>query len=123
MSFLISGGEIVTASDRIIGDVLLEDGVITRIGTDLAGTAEEVIDARGMYVFPGAVDPHTHLDFPNFGTVTADDFTSGTIAAAYGGTTTIIDFCMQTPGASFGEALDTWHEKLRRAPPVIDVGF
>jgi dihydropyrimidinase len=74
-------------------------------------------------VIPGAIDPHTHMEMPFGGTVTCDDFTSGTVSAAFGGTTSLIDFCLQAPGQSIPDALATWHEKLDRCPPVIDVGF
>ncbi len=82
-----------------------------------------MIDARGRYVLPGGVDPHTHMEMPFGGTTTCDDFGSGTVAAAFGGTTTIVDFCIQPRGRRFEDALATWHEKLRRTPPLIDVGF
>ncbi len=72
---------------------------------------------------PGAIDPHTHIEMFFGGTTTCDDFTSGTTAAAFGGTTTLIDFCIQAPGMTFAEALEAYHEKLTRCPPVIDVGF
>ncbi|HZV48665.1 MAG TPA: dihydropyrimidinase [Candidatus Dormibacteraeota bacterium] len=122
-SLLIRGGRIVTATDDYVGDVLVEDGVITTIGTRLQATADRVIDAAGAYVLPGAIDPHTHLEMPFGGTVTCDDFTSGTVSAAHGGTTTLIDFCLQQPGQTLPDALATWHEKIERTPPVIDVGF
>ena len=83
---------------RINADILIEDGKITAIGLDLPSAGAEVIDAKGCYVFPGGIDPHTHLDMPFGGTVTKDDFESGTIAAAFGGTTTIIDFCLTNKG-------------------------
>jgi dihydropyrimidinase len=82
-----------------------------------------VIDAGGKYVIPGAIDPHTHMEMPFGGTVSCDDFTSGTTSAAFGGTTTIVDFCLQQPGQSLPDALATWHEKIERAKPVVDVGF
>jgi dihydropyrimidinase len=123
MSVLIKGGRIVTAVDEYVADVLIEDESITAIGTSLNGSADRVIDATGKYVIPGAIDPHTHMEMPFGGTVSCDDFTSGTVSAAFGGTTTHIDFCMQQPGQTIPEALATWHEKIERCPPVIDVGF
>jgi dihydropyrimidinase len=123
MSVLIKGGRIVTAADDYVGDVYAENGTISLIGESLQVEAEKVIDASGKLVFPGAIDPHTHLEMAFGGTVTCDDFTSGTVSAAFGGTTTLVDFCMQAPGTSFAEALANYHEKIERAKPVIDVGF
>ena len=123
MSVLIKGGHIVTAVDDFVGDILIEGETISAIGTSLDGNADRVIDAGGKYVIPGAIDPHTHMEMPFGGTVTCDDFTSGTTSAAFGGTTMHIDFCLQAPGQSIPDALATWHEKIERCPPVIDVGF
>src|SRR5688500_8703907 len=92
------------------------------IGESLDVDADRVIDASGKYVLPGCVDPHTHLDMPFGGTVTIDDVTSGQTAAAFGGTTCHVDFCIQAPGTSFAEALDTWHGK-REGKQIIDMGF
>jgi dihydropyrimidinase len=123
MSVLIKGGRIVTAVDDYVADVLVEGETIAAVGTSLNGSADRVIDATGKYVIPGAIDPHTHMEMPFGGTVSCDDFTSGTISAAFGGTTTHIDFCLQARGQSIPDALATWHEKIERCPPVIDVGF
>ena len=123
MSILIQGGRIITATDNYIGDVFVEEETISLIGESLDVQADRVIDASGKYVIPGAIDPHTHLELPFGGTVTCDDFTSGTVAAAFGGTTSLIDFCFQFPGQSFPQALAAWHEKIDRCKPVIDVGF
>ncbi len=123
MSVLIKGGRIVTAADDYIGDVYIENGTVSLIGESLDVSADKVIDAAGKLVFPGAIDPHTHLEMFFGGTVTCDDFTSGTVSAAFGGTTTLIDFCMQAPGTSFSQALENYHEKIDRCKPVIDVGF
>ena len=95
MSLLVRNGTIVTATDRYTGDIFVERETITAIGTALPMTADRVIDATGKYVFPGGIDVHTHLDMPFGGTTSADDFESGTIAAAHGGTTTIVDFAIQ----------------------------
>src|SRR5438128_1848785 len=123
MSVLIKGGRIVTAADDYVGDVFVENGTVSLLGESLDVTADRRIDATGKYVFPGAVDPHTHLEMFFGGTVTCDDFTSGTTSAAFGGTTTLVDFCMQAPGTSFAQALENYHEKIDRCKPVIDVGF
>ncbi len=109
---IVKGGTIVTATDRFDADILVEDGVISSIANAIP-TAEgsKVIDASGCLVFPGFIDPHTHLDMPFGGTVTADDFASGTAAAAIGGTTTIVDFALHTKGDSLANALKTWNKK------------
>lgn len=122
MAKIIKNGTIVTASDTYIGDILIEDGVITRIGLQLDEPGAEMIDATGCYVFPGGVDPHTHLDMPFGGTMTKDDFETGTIAAAFGGTTTVIDFCLTTKGEPLSKAVETWHAKSKDKA-VIDYGF
>jgi dihydropyrimidinase len=123
MSVLIKGGRIITAADDYVGDVYIDNGTVSLIGESLDVVADKVIDAGGKLVFPGAVDPHTHLEMYFGGTVTCDDFTSGTTSAAFGGTTTLIDFCMQAPGTSFAQSLENYFEKIDRAKPVIDVGF
>ncbi len=122
MRKLITNGTIVTATDKFEADILIEDEKIVQIGYDLNSDGAEVIDATGMYVFPGGVDPHTHLDMPFNNTVTDDDFETGTIAAAYGGTTSIVDFCLSTPDKTLKEAVQTWHEKADDKA-VIDYGF
>lgn len=94
MKRIITGGLIATASDVYEADLLIEDGKIVQIGRDLSAPGAEIIDATGKYVMPGGIDPHTHLDMPFNNTVTDDDWKSGTIAAAFGGTTTILDFCL-----------------------------
>jgi len=123
MSVLIKGGRIVTAADDYVGDVFIDNGTVSLIGESLDVQADKVIDAAGKYVFPGAIDPHTHIEMFFGGTTTCDDFTSGTVSAAFGGTTCLVDFCMQAPGTSFGQALETYFEKIDRCKPVIDVGF
>ena len=123
MSLLIKGGRIVTAADDYVGDVYVEGETVTMIGESLDVAADRVVDASGKLVFPGAIDPHTHLDMPFGGTVSCDDFTSGSVSAAFGGTTTLVDFCVQQPGTSFADSLATYHAKLERTKPVIDVGF
>lgn len=122
MKKIIKNGTIVTASDTFTGDILIDDGKIAMIGQGLTDSSAEIIDAEGKYVFPGGIDPHTHLDMPFGGTVTKDDFESGTIAAAFGGTTTIIDFCLTNKGEPLQNAIDLWHTKAKEKA-VIDYGF
>ncbi|TML84523.1 MAG: dihydropyrimidinase [Actinobacteria bacterium] len=122
MSVLIRGGRVITAADDYVGDLFIEDETITLIGESLDVQADKVIDASGKYVLPGGVDPHTHLDMPWRGETTIDDFESGQTAAAFGGTTTHVDFCIQGKGQSFGEALEIWHGK-REGKTLIDNGF
>ena len=122
MKKVIKNGTIVTATDTYEADVLIEDGVISQIGKDLSAIDAELVDASGKYIFPGGIDPHTHLDMPFGGTVTKDNFETGTIAAAFGGTTTVIDFCLTQKGKSLRSALDTWHAKSKDNA-VIDYGF
>lgn len=122
MKKLIKNGTVVTATDTYRADVLIESGIITQIGESLPSREAEVIDAKGCYLFPGGIDPHTHLDMPFGGTVTKDDFETGTMAAAFGGTTTIIDFCLTSKGKTLKSAVDTWHAKSKEKA-VIDYGF
>ena len=122
MSVLIKGGRVVTATDTTVADVLVEGERISLIGASLDVEADRVIDASGSYVLPGAVDPHTHLDMPFGGTVTADDVESGQRAAARGGTTCHVDFCIQAPGTSFSDALAGWKSKAA-GKQLIDMGY
>jgi len=122
MSVLIKNGRIITAVDDYMGDVFIENETVTHIGKSLDMEADEILDASGKYLFPGGLDPHTHLDMPFGGTVSADDFETGTRAAAHGGTTTLIDFAIQPKGQSTLEALDTWHAKAE-GKTAIDYGF
>jgi len=122
MKKIIKNGTIVTATDTFRGDVLIDNDKVTAIGIDLPSAGIEVIDAKGCYLFPGGVDPHTHLEMPFGGTVSKDDFESGTIAAAFGGTTTIIDFCLTNKGEPLQKAIQTWHAKSEDKA-VIDYGF
>src|SRR5436853_5825802 len=109
---LITSGTVVTASDTFAADVLIDGAKVTALLARGTGPVDaERLDASGCYVFPGGIDAHTHLDMPFGGTTSADDFESGTLAAAHGGTTTIIDFAIQTKGSSLKLALDTWHAK------------
>jgi dihydropyrimidinase len=122
MSVLIKNGNIITSVDNYVADIFIDDEKVRIIGIDLAAQADKTIDATGKYVIPGGIDPHTHLDFPFGGTVTSDDFRTGTIAAAAGGTTTIVDFAVQQRGHSLSEALDTWHGKAE-GKAAVDYGF
>ena len=122
MSLLIKGGTVVTATDLYPGDVFIEDDRITAIGSTLTFPADRVIDASGKYVLPGGIDVHTHLDMPFGGTTSADDFESGTIAAAFGGTTTIVDFAIQYRGQTLHHAWETWMKKAE-GRAAIDYGF
>ena len=122
MRTLIKNGTIVTASDQYSGDVLVEDERITVIGTALEMSADKVIDASGKYVLPGGIDVHTHLDMPFGGATSADDFESGTIAAAFGGTTSVVDFAIQYRGQTLHHAWETWMKKAE-GKAVVDYGF
>jgi dihydropyrimidinase len=110
---VIRGGVVVTATDTQRADVLIEGERITMLAESIPSNGHTTIDATGTFVFPGGVDPHTHLDMPFGGTVTADDFESGTRAAVLGGTTTVIDFALHTRGDSLHNALKTWHGKAK----------
>lgn len=121
----IRGGRIVTATEDFTGEVLVRNGLVAAVGTDLKGLIPagcETVDASGLLVLPGGVDCHTHLDLPFMGTSSSDDFETGTIAAAAGGTTSIIDFAIQTQGHTFTEALNQWHEKAS-GKAVVDYSF
>ena len=125
MRTLISNGTIVTTEGSSIADVLVDGETIALIGADLAGTgitADETIDASGKYVIPGAIDVHTHMELPFGGTFAKDTFETGTRAAAFGGTTTIVDFAVQSRGTSLREGLDAWHAKAE-GNAVADYGF
>ncbi len=130
MRTLIENGTVVTASETYVADVLIENEKIAAVGAGLArqlsggGSAsfDRRIDATGNYVIPGGIDVHTHLDMPFGGTVSADDFESGTIAAACGGTTTLVDFAIQPQGGALKQGLASWHQKAE-GKAVIDYGF
>src|SRR5262245_44069207 len=122
MKTLIKNGQIVTAVDNYVADLLIVDEKISVIGENLDMAADKIIDAAGHLVIPGGIDPHTHMELPFGGTFAADDFRTGTVAAAYGGTTTIIDFAVQYHGESLTQALDNWHQKAE-GKTAIDYGF
>ncbi len=122
---LIVNGHIVTAIDDYLGDILIDGEKIVALGApgSFAGRQGEIVlDAQGKYVFPGAIDVHTHMELPLPTTVASDDFETGTIAAACGGTTTILDFANQQRGHTLAEALQAWHAKAEDKA-VIDYGF
>jgi dihydropyrimidinase len=122
MTTLIKNGRIVTAVDDYRADILIEDGTIAVIGKSIKANADKVIDAKGRLVIPGGIDPHTHMELPFGGTSASDTFETGTIAAAHGGTTTIIDFAVQYKGQSLRQAVDVWHAKAD-GKTSIDYGF
>jgi len=111
MGTLIKNGTVVNADGSKKTDVLIEGEKIAEVGDNLNATSHTVVDASGLLVMPGGIDVHTHLDMPFGGTVSADDYTSGTQAAAIGGTTMLIDFVLQSQGHTMREALDTWLKK------------
>src|SRR6202163_3181138 len=120
---IIRNGTIVTATDTYAGDVGINDGKIATIGKDLPiENAGKLIDAKGCIVIPGGIDVHTHLDLPFGGTPSADDFETGTRAAAFGGTTTLIDFAIQYKGQTLRQAFDTWMKKAHDKA-VTDYAF
>jgi len=108
MTTLITNGRIITASDDYTADILIEGETIKAIGKNLEASADKTIDATGMLVFPGGIDPHVHLSMPFMGTYSSDDYTTGTRAALYGGTTTVIDFILQKQGNSLRAAFEEW---------------
>src|SRR5215471_13354780 len=111
MSILIKNGRIVTATDDYTGDIFINGETIQSIGKDLAVKADKEIDASGMHVFPGGIDPHVHLDMPFMGTFSSDTHETGTRAALFGGTTTVIDFVLQKQGHSLKAALEEWNSR------------
>ena len=120
---LIRNGTVVTARETKAADVRIEGGRVAEIGPNLAAnSADQAIDAAGMYVMPGGIDAHTHLDMPLGSIVSTDDFETGTRAAAFGGTTTVVDFAIQARGTSMRGALDTWWKKAE-GRATIDYGL
>jgi dihydropyrimidinase len=121
MSLLIKSGTIITASETFQADILVDGETITSIGKDLPTQGAEVIDAGGKLVMPGGIDPHTHFNLPMFGTVSSDDHYTGHKAAAFGGTTTALDFISQDLD-SLPACVQAWHERAD-ALAAIDFGF
>src|SRR6187399_1601220 len=122
MRTLIKNGTIVNADATTQADVLIDGEAIALIGTDLEATADRTIDAAGKWVIPGGIDVHTHMELPFGGTFAKDTFETGTRAAAFGGTTSIVDFAVQSRGASLRQGLDAWHAKAE-GNAVADYGF
>ncbi|HSK87185.1 MAG TPA: dihydropyrimidinase [Anaerolineales bacterium] len=120
MTTLIKNGTLITATDTFDADILIEDEKISLIGKDLRHPNAEVLDAAGKLVMPGGIDPHVHLDLPMFGTVSSDDHYTGHKAAAFGGTTTVMDFVVLEP-EGFQYSVDLWFEKSAKA--AIDYSF
>src|SRR3984885_11802719 len=120
---IIKNGTIVTANETTPADVGICDGKVAAIAATLSSeNATNTIDATGYLLFPGGIDVHTHLDMPFGGTTSADDFETGTIAAAYGGTTTVVDFAIQYRGQTLHHAWETWMKKAE-GKAAIDYGF
>jgi dihydropyrimidinase len=122
MKTLIRNGRVITAVDDYRADILVEDETVSVIGAKLDMEVDLTIDAAGKLVIPGGIDPHTHMELPFGGTQASDDFRTGTIAAAHGGTTSIIDFAVQNKGQSLISGLDNWHQKAE-GKCAIDYGF
>ena len=110
-SLLVRNGTIVTATDHYRADVFIKDEKVVAIADSLDESADRVIDAQGCFLFPGGIDAHTHMELPFMGTFASDTFHSGTLAGLYGGTTTIVDFAIQTQGESLEAAIQEWHRK------------
>jgi len=102
---LLKNGLVVTPAGSFVADVSVEGEKITAVGEGLHPKADETVDASGRYILPGAIDPHTHIEMPFMGTTSSDDWRTGTIAAACGGTTTVVDFSMQGRGETLGDAV------------------
>jgi dihydropyrimidinase len=121
-TLLIKNGTIINAADRIDADVLIDNGKIVRIEKGINVPADRTLDATGKLALPGGIDVHTHLDMPFGGTYSSDDFHTGHVAAAFGGTTTHLDFSIQGAGEGLYPALERWHAKAE-GKAVIDYGF
>ncbi|HTI09294.1 MAG TPA: dihydropyrimidinase [Puia sp.] len=113
MSVLIKNGRVITATDDYIGDIFIEGETISATGRKLTMPADTTLDATGLLVMPGGIDPHVHLDMPFMGTFSSDTHETGTRAALFGGTTTVIDFVLQQQGHSLREALDQWNSRAK----------
>src|SRR5665647_1019400 len=114
MKKLFKNGTVVTAETQQAADILVEGEKISVVGQNLQCEDAEIIDATGLLILPGGVDAHVHLDLPMFGTVSSDDHYTGTKAAAFGGTTTVMDF-VSFDFPTLGESVDQWHVKAGKA--------
>ncbi len=121
MTTLIKSGTLITSSETFCADILIEGETISQIGVNLRDDEAQIVDASGKFVLPGGVDPHTHFDLPMFGTVSSDDHYTGHKAAAFGGTTTVIDFVSQD-AATLEESINLWHLKAD-SKAAIDFSF
>ena len=117
---LIKNGTLITSTDTFQADILVEDEKISQIGQNLQTPGAQVVDAAGKFILPGGVDPHTHFDLPMFDTVSSDDHYTGHKAAAFGGTTTAIDF-VSFDFPTLHESVEAWHAKAEKA--AIDYSF
>lgn len=120
MDLIIKEGTLVTPTDVFKADLGIAEGKIVEISKRITEQADRVIDASGKLVLPGIIDPHTHMELPFMGATSADDFESGTVAAAFGGVTTILDFAIQPKGKSFAETVELWRGK---ADPKVLVDY
>jgi dihydropyrimidinase len=118
---LLQGGTMITADDTLSADILIEGEIISAVGQSLSEEGAEIIDAEGMYILPGGIDPHVHLDLPMFNTVSSDDYYTGGKAAAFGGTTTVLDFVSQDY-SSLRESIQVWRQKSN-GKASIDFGL
>jgi dihydropyrimidinase len=118
---IVKNGTVVSASDTFVGDVAVAGGRVVAVGA-VVGAAKKVVDAKGKVVIPGGIDVHTHFDMPFMGATTIDDFSTGSTAAACGGTTTVVDFAIQKKGETFRHALDDWHKRAD-GKSAVDYGF
>jgi len=120
MTIILKNGHLITASESFTADLLIEGEKISQIGQNLFAPNAQMIDAAGKFITPGGVDPHTHFDLPMFGTVSSDDHYTGHKAAAFGGTTTVMDF-VPLDFPTLRESVDAWREKARKA--AVDYSF
>ncbi len=111
MTVLIKNGRIITATDDYAADIFIDGETVSLIGENLDIEADKIIDATGKLIFPGGIDPHVHLDLPFMGTFSSDNYETGTKAALFGGTTSVIDYAIQSPGESMHSAVDEWRKK------------
>jgi dihydropyrimidinase len=118
---VIKGGTVVTAADTYVADLAISKGKIAAVGA-VESEGAKVVDARGQIVIPGGIDVHTHFDMPFMGATTADDFSTGSTAAVFGGTTSVIDFAIQKKGEQLRTAFDTWQEKAQ-GKSAVDYAF